>query len=271
MKRPTCPRSSSGPVSARRRRPLPPPVSRLVCRRAVRGRRLGGGLDDLRGRHQRRCRDHRGFQTPANHPVASSFFKQAAGAARSSSWWIPRERVADHADIYCQIKPAPTSPSTTASSRVHRDGPGRRGVHRQRTSNYEALVELLEQYSAERAGQICGISPRTLREVARMWGRPGRPSSTGAWGSPAHHRHRRRPLPHRAVRDHRAGRPPRHRIILCAARTTCRPPRLRLIPMFYPDYQPVDRPAAWERFERAWGRQSIMSAGSPSPRSSARR
>ena len=28
-----------------------------------------------------------------------------------------------------------------------------------------------------------------------------------------------------------------------------------LIPMFYPDYQPVDRPAAWERFERAWGRE----------------
>src|SRR6201997_3370098 len=28
-----------------------------------------------------------------------------------------------------------------------------------------------------------------------------------------------------------------------------------LIPMFYPDYQPVDRPAAWERFESAWGRE----------------
>ena len=25
--------------------------------------------------------------------------------------------------------------------------------------------------------------------------------------------------------------------------------------MFYPDYQPVDRPAAWERFERAWDRE----------------
>ena len=25
-----------------------------------------------------------------------------------------------------------------------------------------------------------------------------------------------------------------------------------LIPMFYPDYQPVDRPATWERFERAY-------------------
>ena len=27
-----------------------------------------------------------------------------------------------------------------------------------------------------------------------------------------------------------------------------------LIPMFYPDYQPVDRPAVRERFEAAWGR-----------------
>ena len=54
-----------------------------------------------------------------------------------------------------------------------------------RTSNYGELAKLVKQYPPERAGQICGISPAVLREVARPGERPARRSSTGGWASPS--------------------------------------------------------------------------------------
>jgi formate dehydrogenase major subunit len=56
-----------------------------------------------------------GTNTTANHPVASSFFKQARRrGTKLVVVDVRRERIADHADVFCQIKPAPTSRSTTA-------------------------------------------------------------------------------------------------------------------------------------------------------------
>ena len=47
-----------------------------------------------------------GTNTTANHPVASSFFKQARRRGTKLIVVDPRrERIADHADVYCQIKP----------------------------------------------------------------------------------------------------------------------------------------------------------------------
>ena len=42
-----------------------------------------------------------------------------------------------------------------------------------RTSNYEALAKLLEDYPPERAEQISGIDADTIRQVARLWGEAG--------------------------------------------------------------------------------------------------
>ena len=39
----------------------------------------------------------------------------------------------------------------------------------QRTENYEALEELVREYPAEKAAEICGIDPELLREAARMY------------------------------------------------------------------------------------------------------
>ena len=47
-----------------------------------------------------------GTNTTANHPVASSFFKQARRRGTTLIVVDPRrERIADHADIFCQLKP----------------------------------------------------------------------------------------------------------------------------------------------------------------------
>ena len=200
-----------------------------------------------------------GSNTTANHPVASSFFKQARRRGTKLIVVDPRrERVADHADIYCQIKPGTdVAFYNGVMSAILEMGLVDEEFIAARTSNYEALAELLKQYPPERAGQICGISPRTLRDVARLWGEAG--SAVIYWGM--------------GISQHTTGTDnARCLIALCAITgqvgrpgTGLHPLRGQnnvqgasdagLIPMFYPDYQPVDRPAAWGRFESAWGRE----------------
>ena len=116
-----------------------------------------------------------GSNTTANHPVASSFFKQARRRGTKLIVVDPRrERVADHADIFCQIKPGTDVAFYNGiMSAIVDMGLIDEEFIANRTSNYEALAELLKQYPPERAGQICGISPRTLRDVARLWGEAG--------------------------------------------------------------------------------------------------
>src|SRR5690242_14021222 len=47
-----------------------------------------------------------GSNAPANHPVASSFFKQAQRQGTTIIYVDPRaDRMAEHADLFCQLKP----------------------------------------------------------------------------------------------------------------------------------------------------------------------
>ncbi len=200
-----------------------------------------------------------GTNTTANHPVASSFFKQARRRGTKLIVVDPRqERVADHADIYCQIKPGTdVAFYNGVMHEIIKLGLIDHEFIERRTSNYEELEKLLEQYTPERAGQICGISPAQIREVARVWGEAG--AAVIYWGM--------------GISQHTTGTDnARCLIAMCSITgnvgrpgTGLHPLRGQnnvqgasdagLIPMFYPDYQAVDRPEARERFERAWGRE----------------
>ncbi len=199
-----------------------------------------------------------GTNTTANHPVASSFFKQARRRGTKLIVVDPRrERVADHADIYCQIKPGTdVAFYNGVMFEIIAAGLVDREFIAERTSNYGELAKMVKQYPAERAGQICGIAPAMIREVARLWGEAG--AAVVYWGM--------------GISQHTTGTDnARCLIALCSITGNVGRPGsglhpLRgqnnvqgasdagLIPMFYPDYQPVDRPAVQERFEAAWGR-----------------
>ena len=117
-----------------------------------------------------------GTNTTANHPVASSFFKQARRRGTKLIVVDPRrERIADHADVYCQIKPGTdVAFYNGVMHEVIKPRPRRPRVHRL------AHVELrarwrscCEEYTPERAEQITGIDADTIRLVARLWGEAG--------------------------------------------------------------------------------------------------
>jgi len=196
-----------------------------------------------------------GSNATANHPVASSFFKQARRRGTTVVYVDPRaSRVADHADIFCQLKPGTDVAFYNAIMHelVRLELVDRDFVER-RTSNYEALVETVKDYTPERAAQICEIDADLVRRVARVWGEAD--AGLIFWGM--------------GISQHTTGTDnARCLIALCAITgnvgrpgTGLHPLRgqnnvqgasdVGLIPMFYPGYQGVE--AARERFEAAWG------------------
>ena len=73
-----------------------------------------------------------GSNSTANHPVASSFFKQARRNGTTIIYVDPRaDKMADHADIYCQLKPGTDVAFYNGDhARGHQARPDRRRLHR---------------------------------------------------------------------------------------------------------------------------------------------
>ena len=198
-----------------------------------------------------------GTNTTANHPVASSFFKEARRKGTTLIVIDPRqERVADHADIYCQI--APGTDVAFYNGVMHeiiRLGLVDEEYVAATTAGYDELAALVADYTPERAGQIAGVDPELVRQVARVWGEAD--AGIIFWGM--------------GISQHTTGTDnARCLIALCTITgnvgrpgTGLHPLRGQnnvqgasdagLIPMMYPDYQRVDNPAHQAKFEAAWG------------------
>ncbi len=198
-----------------------------------------------------------GSNPTANHPVASSFFKQARRNGTKIVYVDPRaSTVAEHADYHCQVKPGTDVAFYNAiMHEVIRLGLIDREFIAARVSNYDELARTVVDYPPERAAQITGVDADLIREVARVWGE----AKAGViyWGM--------------GISQHTTGTDnARCLIALCSITGNVGKPGaglhpLRgqnnvqgasdagLIPMFYPDYQGVDLDATRLRFEEAWG------------------
>src|SRR5215207_806670 len=200
-----------------------------------------------------------GTNTTANHPVASSFFKQARRRGTKLIVIDPRrERIAEHADIFCQIKPGTdVAFYNGVMHEVIARGLVDREFVAQRTTNYGELAAMVRDYPPERAAQICGVGADVIREVGRLWGEAG--AGVIYWGM--------------GISQHTTGTDnARCLIAMCSITghvgkpgTGLHPLRGQnnvqgasdagLIPMMFPDYQRVDNAAAQEKFRAAWGRE----------------
>src|SRR5690242_260642 len=198
-----------------------------------------------------------GSNAPANHPVASSFFKQARRNGTTIIYIDPRaDKMADHSDIFCQLKPGTdVAFYNGVMHEVIRLGLTDDAFIADRTSNYEALRRTVADYPPERAEQITGVPADVIRRVARVWGEAR--SGVIYWGM--------------GISQHTTGTDnARCLIALCAITGNVGKPGaglhplrgqnnvqgasdMGLIPMFFPDYQSADDTAVVGRFEKAWG------------------
>src|SRR5207253_4096146 len=101
-----------------------------------------------------------GSNATANHPVASSFFKQARRLGTTVIYIDPRAgTVAEHADYFCRVKPGTDVAFYNAMMHeIIRLGLIDRGFTATRTSNYEELERTVAEYPPERAEQITGVN-----------------------------------------------------------------------------------------------------------------
>ena len=197
-----------------------------------------------------------GSNPTANHPVASSFFKQARRRGTTIIYVDPRaDKMADHADIFCQLKPGTdVAFYNGVMHEVIRLGLTDREFIANRTSNYEALADTVKNYPPERAAQITGIDAAVIRQVARAWGEAG--AGVIFWGM--------------GISQHTTGTDnARCLIAMCGITGNIGRPGsglhplrgqnnvqgasdMGLIPMYYPDYKKADDPEVRARFERIW-------------------
>src|ERR1700756_1503050 len=100
-----------------------------------------------------------GSNPTANHPVASSFFKQARRNGCTIIYVDPRaDKMSEHADIFCQLKPGTdVAFYNGVMHEVIRLGLADQDFIPRRTSNYDALASNVANYPPERAAQITGV------------------------------------------------------------------------------------------------------------------
>jgi formate dehydrogenase major subunit len=198
-----------------------------------------------------------GTNTTVNHPVAATFFKEAAKRGTQLIVVDPRRPgIADFATWYCRLKPGTDVAFYNALMHVLiRDGLINEPFIRARTENFEALRNLVADYAPERVAPVCGIDTETIRAVARAIGTAR--TMMIFWGM--------------GISQHTHGTDnARCLIALCLLTgnigrqgTGLHPLRGQnnvqgasdagLIPMVYPDYQPVGSEAVRRKFEAAWG------------------
>jgi len=197
-----------------------------------------------------------GSNPTANHPVASSFFKQARRNGTTIIYVDPRaDKMSDHADIFCQLKPGTDVAFYNGlMHEVIRLGLIDRDFITHRTSNYDALAATVADYPPERAEQITGVPADVIRRVAQAWGEAR--AGVIFWGM--------------GISQHTTGTDnARCLIAMCSITgnvgrpgTGLHPLRgqnnvqgasdMGLIPMFYPDYKKADDPDVRSRFEGLW-------------------
>lgn len=197
-----------------------------------------------------------GSNPTSNHPVAATFFKNAARNGKTLIVMDPRKTdIARYADHVLQFNPDTDVAMLNAIMHaiIQLDLVDQSFIE-QRTEGYAALKKHLQDYTPERMAPICGIPAETLYEVARIYA-----SAKGSmifWGmGVSQHIHgtdNARCLINLALITGQIGRPGCGLHPLRGQNNVQGASDVGLIPMVYPDYQRVDNPEVRKKFEALW-------------------
>jgi formate dehydrogenase major subunit len=197
-----------------------------------------------------------GTNTTANHPVAATFFKDAAKRGTKLLVIDPRRPdLANFATWYCQLRPGTDVAFYNAIMHVL-IGEGltdAQFIH-ERTENFDALRNLVAEYPPERVAGICGILAGTIRDIAQAIGRAK--TMMIFWGmgisQHIHGTDNARCLISLCLLTGNVGRPGTGLHPLRGQNNVQGASDAGLIPMFYPDYQRVADENVRRKFEAAW-------------------
>jgi formate dehydrogenase major subunit len=198
-----------------------------------------------------------GANPTENHPVAATFFKQAAKRGAELIVMDPRgQALKRHATHMLQFKPGTDVAMLNGIlNTIVTEGLYDRQYVEAQTSNFKAFAEHIKDFTPEEMAPICGIPAATLRAVARSYARAK--SAIVFWGmgvsQHVHGTDNARCLIALALICGQVGRPGTGLHPLRGQNNVQGASDAGLIPMFFPDYRSVENPDIRASVEKAWG------------------
>lgn len=200
-----------------------------------------------------------GANPTENHPVAATYFKQAAKAGKTLIVMDPRgQALKRHATHMLQFKPGTDVAMLNAIMHVILE----EGLYDQQyiqahTEGFEAMKKHLEGFDPEAMAAVCGIDVATLRTVARKFATAQR--SIVFWGmgvsQHVHGTDNARCLISLVLMTGQVGRPGTGLHPLRGQNNVQGASDAGLIPMVFPDYGAVGNDTIRQRFEDLWGQK----------------
>jgi len=190
-----------------------------------------------------------------NHPVAATFFKQAAKKATLIVMDPRANGLARHAKYMLQFRPGTDVALLNAMVNVIvTEGLVNKEYVAVHTEGFEALAQHIEPFTPEAMEPVCGIDADTIRVVARRYATSR--ASIIFWGmgisQHVHGTDNARCLIALAMITGQVGRPGTGLHPLRGQNNVQGASDAGLIPMVYPDYQCVDVAEVRQRFEDFW-------------------
>ncbi|MFQ6018116.1 MAG: formate dehydrogenase subunit alpha [Kiloniellaceae bacterium] len=199
-----------------------------------------------------------GARPADNHPVAATFLKNAAKRGAKLIVVDPRDQgLARYATHMLRFKPGQDVALLNAMLHtIVEEGLADRQYVQAHTEGFEELTERIKDFAPEAMAEVCGIDARTIREVARTYARAR--ASIIFWGmgisQSIHGTDNARCLIALALITGQVGRPGTGLHPLRGQNNVQGASDAGLIPMVYPDYQPVESPDNRSRFEDFWSK-----------------
>ena len=198
-----------------------------------------------------------GSNPTVNHPVGATFMKNAAKNGTKIILMDPnRTAISKYASHVLQFRPDTDVAMLNGIMHVILE----ENLHdesyiKKHTEDFEYMQGHLKQYSPEKVAPICGIDADTLREVARLYATSK--SSMILWGmgisQHIHGTDNARCLIALALMTGQIGKDGAGLHPLRGQNNVQGASDVGLIPMVYPDYQPVEEPENQAKFEKLWG------------------
>lgn len=198
-----------------------------------------------------------GSNPTVNHPVGATFMKNAAKKGSKIILIDPnRTAIAKYATHVLQFRPDTDVAMLNAIMHtILEEGLQNNDYIKKHTEGFEQMHMHLVNYSPEKVAPICGIDAQTLREVARLYATSK--SSMILWGmgisQHIHGTDNARCLISLALMTGQIGRPGTGLHPLRGQNNVQGASDVGLIPMVFPDYEPVNNPDFKIKYEKLWG------------------
>ena len=198
-----------------------------------------------------------GANPTENHPVAATYFKQAAKRGAKLIVMDPRgQALRRHASHMLQFKPgADVSMLNAIMHVIVEEKLYDQQYIQAHTEGFNRLKKHLKKFTPEAMAPICGIGPDVLRDVARTYSRAE--AAIIFWGmGVSQHTHgtdNARCLISLALMCGQTGREGTGLHPLRGQNNVQGASDAALIPMFFPDYKKVGDDGIRARFEELWG------------------